>query len=325
MDKRHVLSEHLEDAQRFLVVFGLGFMSVGSIAGIIIVALGVSFTQSGTIFVTYAAGWLIPTAIAFIPAPFVLCYKSRALSEFLFAMVLIMLLFAVYELSSILYVGTRPGITDQTTILGNVFSVLANEINTMFALFSVGVVARMLQPVSKSREQWSWKRLVILARLFSFFWAVLMSFSAAVGIAFAASGGTITFTSNGPPFINYAAGWLVLPAIAVPLTPLLLLYYNEGAHELLIAYGIIALIFSAFNFASAIYVTVYAAQVSLLLNIFNCLVNGLSAIFSALFVGFVGYVRVRIRRPDDGKEYELTPIKSSPPPPAEDEPDQTVF
>lgn len=324
MDKRHVLSEHLEEAQRFLVVFGMGFMSVGSLAGIIVVALGVSFTQVGTIFITYAAGWLIPTAIAFIPAPFVLCYKSRLFSEFLFATVLIMLLFAVYELSSIMYVGTRPGITDQTTILGNVFSILANEINTLAALFSVGVLARMLQPVSKSREKWSWKRLVILARFFAFFWALLTSLSSAVGIAFIASGGTITFAASGPPFINYAAGWLVVPAIAFPLTPLLLLYYNEGAHELLIAYGVIALIFAAFNLASAIYVTVFAAQVSLLLNIFNCVVNGLAMIFAFLFVTFVGYVRAGIRRPDDGKEYELTEMSG---PPAEDDEhrDRTVF
>jgi hypothetical protein len=323
MDSRYVRSEDLEFAQRFLVVFGMGLMSVGSIAGLIVVALGVSFLQTGTIFITYAAGWLIPTAIAFIPAPFLLCYKSRLLSELMFTFSLIMLFFAVYELSSIFYVGTRPGITDQTTILGNVFSILANEINTLGALFVVGILARLLQPVSKTREKWSWKRLVVLARFFSFFWAILTSFVSAVGLAFVASGGTITFGSTGPPFINYAAGWLVVPAVAFPLTPLLLLYYNEGVHDLLIAYGVVATLFAAFNFASAIYVTVFAAQVSLLLNIFNCIVNGLNMIFAFLFTTFVGYVRARIRRPDDeGKEYEMTEMR----PPADgSDRERTVF
>jgi hypothetical protein len=324
MDRRHVLSEHLEEAQRFLVVFGLGMMSVGSIAGIIIVALGVSFVQAGTIFITYAAAWLIPTAIAFIPAPFILCYKSRALAEFLLAYVAIALLFAVYELASIFYVGTRPGITDQTTILGNVFSVLANEITTIAALFALGILARMMAPVSTSRERWSWKRLVVLARFFVFFWAILMSFASSVGLAFVASGGTITFTSNGPPFINYAAGWLVVPVIAFPLTPLLLLYYSEGAHEFLIAYGLFAVLFSAFNFASAIYVTVFAPQIALLLNIVNCIVNGLNMIFAFLFMGFMIYVRARIRRPDDGgKEYEMTDF--NPTVDAETDRDRTIF
>lgn len=320
LDRKVVRKEHVDMVPRFLVVLGAALMTIGSLTGITIVATGVSFVQAGTIFVTYAAGWLIPTTIAFIPAPFLLCYKSQGMTDFMLAYVAIALLFAIYELASIIYVGTRPGITDQTTILQNVFGLLANEINTIGAIFALACLLRLRTSEKRAPDVYEWPRLAIVARMFAFFWAVLMSGASIVGLAFIASGGSITFASSGTVFVTYAAGWLIPTAIAFLLTPLLLLYLNEGVHDIMIVYSIFASLFAMFNLASAIYVTVGAAQTSLLLNIVTIIINAINTLASWLFIGFLVYLRIRIRRPPALGEYEMTDVQ---PPPSGD--DRTIF
>ena len=314
MTNKVVKKVDLDMVPRFLIVFGAAMMSLSSLAGITIVAIGVSFVLSGTVFVTYAAGWLIPSAIAFIPAPFILCYKAPLMRDFLTAYVAAALLFSIFELGSAWYVALQAT-TDQLVVLENVFNTIVNMVNTGGGVFALGCLLILRMPLRLPGGRISWKRLAVTPRFFTFFFAAVASLASLAGLACVA-GGSTPFLLTGPAFITYSAGWLLPTVIALLLTPALLLYTSKLAHDLLIVYAFVGMLFAAFNLASAAYVTASAPTVSILLQIMNVFINAVNLLSMMLLFGFMIHLRIQLNIKDgDGEEeVELQPLRPAAPP-----------
>jgi hypothetical protein len=121
----------LSMAVRMWAAFAAALMSISALVLLTFCAGGIPF--SGTaFFTTFAAAWILPTVIAFLVAPFLLCYFSQAITDILIVFGVIFFVFSVFECASAWYVAVGPP-ASSSTILLSVIEVLCTMVNLLGA------------------------------------------------------------------------------------------------------------------------------------------------------------------------------------------------
>ena len=121
----------LSMAVRMWAAFAAALMSISSLALLTFCVGGIPFS-GGSFFTTFVAAWILPTTIAFLVAPFLLCYFSQAITDILIVCGVIFFLFSTFECASAWYTAVGPSSTPSGVLLA-VITVLATMINFLGA------------------------------------------------------------------------------------------------------------------------------------------------------------------------------------------------